>query len=361
MKVVFRVDASTDIGTGHVMRCLTLAHALANKGAQCQFICRAHDGNLIDYIGIQGFQVHVLALGLNAENNLDGLEHSGWLGVSQIIDAEACIPILQAFSPEWLVIDHYAIDARWEAVLAPYCNKLMVIDDLADRPHMCDFLLDQTFGREAVEYLHHVPLGCTVLCGSKYALLRPEFSVLRNYSLERRKNQRLKRILISMGGIDKNNVTCQLLRALKDFNLPSDCYITIVMGDGAPWLHDVQRESQDLEWVTEVLVGIDNMAQVMADSDLAFGAAGSSAWERCCLGLPTIMFVLAKNQIKIAEQLSKIGATVVVPAEHLAQQYLKKLLNSLISNYDQMTDMTNIAKNLVDGRGAELTALKMMA
>jgi UDP-2,4-diacetamido-2,4,6-trideoxy-beta-L-altropyranose hydrolase len=361
MRIAFRVDSSIEIGTGHVMRCLTLAHALAKHGAVCKFICRVHQGNLIEYIRAEGFQVEVLSLEINNESYVNDLAHSNWLGAGQMQDVKACIPLLNAFRPDWLVVDHYGLDARWEEELAPYYHGLMVIDDLADRAHLCNLLLDQTFGRDKVDYLPHVPAQSILLCGSEYALLRPEFSELRSYSLHRRKTPVLKKILINMGGVDKDNFTCSVLQSLKGSSMPSDSSITIVMGSGAPWLKDVQRQSQQLPWATEVMVGVKNMAQIMADSDLAFGAAGSSAWERCCLGVPSIIFVLANNQRKIGQQLSQVGAALVVSEEHLLQQRTKQFINQLVTDCAEMTNMTKIAKTLVDGHGAELIAMKMMA
>jgi UDP-2,4-diacetamido-2,4,6-trideoxy-beta-L-altropyranose hydrolase len=361
MRIAFRVDASIEIGTGHVMRCLTLAHALTKHGAVCKFICRAHEGNLIEYIRAEGFRVEVLRLEINDESYVNDLAHSNWLGAGQMQDVKACIPLLNAFRPDWLVVDHYGLDARWEEELDRYYHSLMVIDDLADRPHLCNLLLDQTFGRDKVDYSLHVPSQSILLCGSEYALLRPEFSALRSYSLQRREIPALKKILINMGGIDKDNFTCSVLQSLEGSGIPSDSSITIVMGSGAPWLNDVQRQSQQLPWATEVMVGVKNMAQIMADSDLAFGAAGTSVWERCCLGIPSIMFVLANNQIKIGQQLSEVGAALVISGEHLLQQRIKQFTNQLVADSAQMINMTKIAKTLVDGCGAELIAMKMIA
>ena len=186
MKITFRTDASLQIGTGHVMRCLTLADALAARGAYCQFICRAHDGNLIEFIRRKGLTAHPLPAGAALPRSPTDPTHAAWLGATQAEDAEACAPILAAQRPDWLIVDHYALDARWERALAPHYRKLMVIDDLADRPHSCDLLLDQTFGRDAADYRPLVPADCRLLCGSHYALLRPEFAALRPYSLQRR-------------------------------------------------------------------------------------------------------------------------------------------------------------------------------
>ncbi len=358
MQVVFRTDASIQIGTGHVMRCLTLADALAAKGAQCSFICREHAGNLIEHIRSKGHNVHGLPLGHDADTSLD---HSAWLGATQTQDAEACVPLLAELQPDWLVVDHYALDARWEVEAAKHCTNVMVVDDLADRPHACSLLLDQTFGRDSVDYQALVPEGCTLLCGSIYALLRPEFAALRSYSLHRRAQPKLKHLLITMGGVDKDNVTAKVLSALRSCPLPDGCEITVVMGATPPWLEAVHQQAQTMPWPTSVLSGASNMAQLMADSDLAIGAAGGTSWERCCLGLPTIMLVLAENQSAVAHGLAKAGAAVVL---EFNDSFVPQLVSSIADILDSETKLMRIsqaARTVVDGQGLGAVVAKLRA
>ena len=229
MKVVFRVDASIQMGTGHVMRCLTLAQVLKENGADTGFICRKHEGNLIDKIHSSGFNVHELEVieELEVDNKL---AHSHWLGATQQQDADDCIGILKKEKIDWLIVDHYAIDEDWQCKLKPYYEKLMVIDDLADRKHRCDTLLDQTFGRQQEDYSALTPKGCKLLLGSQYALLKPEFAKWRAYSLERRRKPEFKQLLINMGGADIDNVTESVLDELKACNLPNDISVTVLMG-----------------------------------------------------------------------------------------------------------------------------------
>lgn len=359
--IVFRADASVQIGTGHVMRCLTLADELTARGAQCTFICRSFEGNLIEFIRSKGYLVHALPLGhdLGAALNMPSLDvstsdtaHQHWLGVTQDQDAEACALVLAVQHIDWLIVDHYSLDARWERALAPHYRKLMVIDDLADRPHACDLLLDQTFGRDAADYRPLVPADCHLLCGSQYALLRPEFAALRPYSLHRRTRSALRELLITMGGIDKDNATGQVLQTLRTCPLPADCRITVVMGATAPWLGAVRKLVQDMPWPTRVLVGVSDMAQLMADSDLAIGAAGATSWERCCLGLPTIMLVLAENQLKVAQGLEQVGAAALVTSRPSAEYQLAPLLGELASNPQKLHAMSKLSAAIVDGTGS---------
>ena len=353
-KIVFRCDASIQIGSGHVMRCLTLADELSRQGAESFFICRQHDGSLIEILQQRGYQVYTLPLehGLVIESESKAtLAHADWLASTQHRDAELSISIVKAIQPDWLIVDHYALDENWEKRLKPYCKKLMVIDDLADRKHDCDILLDQNFGRDPQDYAAYVNEDCELLCGSNYALLRPEFAEWRSYSLERRQHNKLASILINLGGVDKDNMTTKILKALQNKSLPDHCSITIVMGSTSPWIEAVKQQAAIMQWRTVVKVGVSNMAELMANSDLAIGAAGSTSWERCCLGLPTIMLVLADNQQIIANALEAVGAARtfdinILEAEPLA---FDQVIKSVVP---KMKEMSRAASKVADGLGA---------
>jgi len=361
MKFVFRTDASLNIGTGHVMRCLTLAEALTAKGAECHFISRVHEGNLIEVIRGKGFIAHALPTIKNDKKAPTAgdikvsppLVYRQWLGATQDQDSEACAPILATQQPDWLIVDHYGLDAYWENALAPYYRKLMVIDDLADRSHTCDLLLDQTFGRNTADYHPLVPTTCRLLCGSQYALVRPEFAALRHYSLQRRAHPVLREMLITMGGVDKDNATGKVLQALSSCFLPADCRITVVMGAMAPWLDEVRTQTQGIHSATRVLEGVTNMAKLMADSDLAIGAAGTTSWERCCLGLPTIMLVLAENQFKVAHGLEQSGAVRLIQLNQITTVKLRELLLPIFNDPAQLLQISDCAASVVDGSGVD--------
>jgi UDP-2,4-diacetamido-2,4,6-trideoxy-beta-L-altropyranose hydrolase/UDP-4-amino-4,6-dideoxy-N-acetyl-beta-L-altrosamine N-acetyltransferase len=349
LKVVFRVDASLAMGTGHVMRCLTLAQALKENGANLEFICRKHQGNLIDKIRLNGFNVYELEVLEEVDNKL---AHSHWLGATQQQDADDCIDVLKSNQTDWLIIDHYALDENWQKMSKPYCKKIMVIDDLADRKHQCDILLDQTFGRQQEDYLTLTPKDCQLLLGSQYALLRPEFSKWRAYSLERRSKPKFKKLLINMGGVDIDNVTEKILGRLKICNLPSDIKVTIVMGGSAPHLESVKSKSITLPYKTEVKVDVGNMAEIMSNSDIAIGAAGSTTWERCCLGLPTIQIVIAKNQLFSAETLAHHNIV------KLAKE-IKETTYLLESSSEWMKSVGSSALKICDGMGSYKVFNKM--
>ncbi len=358
MFVVFRVDASIEIGSGHVMRCLTLADALKNEGIECIFICRDHNGNMQSLIQNKGHSVILLSSVKEVSSRFTSQhphqEYLSWLGTFQEEDAQQTIAAIQTLTTSklaWLIVDHYALNQEWERQLRPYCQKIMVIDDLADRFHDCDLLLDQTFGRDERDYQALVPEHCTILTGSYYALLRPEFAQWREYSLQRRQQPQLKQLLITLGGVDKDNITGQVLAALVNSHLPHHCKIIIVMGEHAPWLEIIRAQTQQLPWVIEVKVNISNMAELMANSDLCIGAAGSTTWERCCLGLPTIMLITAKNQI-FAGILLKKKIEVI---EHIAvlQNYLFNFFSNKKYLYEKLNILSKKSRELTIGLGTE--------
>lgn len=349
MRVVIRVDASIKIGTGHVMRCLTLADALRDNGNEVYFICRRHEGNLIDFIESKKYQVFTLAVthqtSLHSESD-ELLAHAHWLGATQKEDSGVCKPIVVALQPDWIIVDHYALDYRWQEVLQEHTAKLLVIDDLADRKHSCQLLLDQTFGRQAKDYKPLVPETCTLLLGSQYALLRPEFSQWRDFSLKRRAKPEFKKLLISLGGVDAENVTSRVLEAVNDFEQLKDVDITVVMGPTSPHLVSVQRLVEELPFNIKVTVNVSDMAELMANSDLAIGAAGATTWERCCLGLPSILLVVADNQRKVAETLSKEKIVEVLSISKLPE--LGKSFSMLIAN---LPTYSAKAERVTDGKG----------
>ncbi len=352
MSIVFRVDASIKMGTGHVMRCLTLADALKNRGVTIQFICREHSGNLIAFIQNKGYQVFPLKSNEQATKLNSPLAHADWLGCSQEQDITDCEAILQNNHIDWLIVDHYALDKTWEKALKPYYKKLMVIDDLADRQHDCTLLLDQTYGRKDKDYLPWVTENCHLLLGSNYALLRPEFSEWREYSLQRRITPEFKNLLITMGGVDQDNVTASVLIALKQCDLPNDLIITVVMGMTAPHSEAVRKIAQTMPNKTDVRIGVNNMAEIMANADLAIGAAGATTWERCCLGLPSIVIQLAENQKNIMQTLFREGVGEFVHYLDLSES--KKILKQKISLVISMAERyIQKGRSLTNGEGTK--------
>lgn len=349
---VFRADASIDIGTGHIMRCLTLADLLTASGFACRFVCRDHPGNLSALIRRRGFAVMELPLAEEgAKGHAGDRGHSHWLGAEWQADARQTMTAIADAPPDWLIVDHYALDIRWERFLRSSCRHLMVIDDLADREHDCDLLLDQNLGRTESDYRPLVPSNGEVLVGARYALLRPQFARRRSYSLARRREAVPRRLLVTLGGVDKDNATERVLRSLERCALPRDAEITVVMGQHAPWANAVQDQAARMPWKTVVVSNVDDMASLMSDADLAIGAAGSTSWERCALGVPTILMVLAENQREIAGKLAAEGAAKVVELGADFASKLGGIVESLISNKTALDAMAERAAAICDGEG----------
>ena len=356
MKVVFRADASLQIGSGHVMRCLTLADALKAGGAECHFICREHSGHLLELIRSKGYSAYGL---INTQAVVDLVDveagqpvHAHWLGSTQLQDAEASIAILETIKPDWMIVDHYALDASWEALIREHSSRLLVIDDLADRNHLCSLLLDQNLGHSKQDYVGRVPDSCRLLIGAQYALLRPEFARLRSISLERRQEPQLAHILITMGGVDQQNASGAVLRALKSCVLPADCTVSVVMGLTAPWIGDVKEIAKGMPWPTEVLQNVADMGARMVAADLVIGAAGGSAWERCCLGVPTIVVILADNQISGAGALADSGSALVLGQVSDISERLQPAIDSLRCA-NNLRAMSESARKVSDGLGVQ--------
>ena len=347
MTIVFRVDASILIGTGHVMRCLTLANCFNTLGYSCTFICRSHKGHLGDLILSEGHQLRLLA---NNERDANDMclapwnNHSNWLGVHWSLDAQQSKEIVENLEPQWLIVDHYALDSFWEAEIRPLVKKIMVIDDLSDRNHDCDLLLDQTFNRQKQDYLEKVPSHCVLLCGAQYSLLRAEFSEWRETSLRHRESSGLNLILVNLGGVDKDDFTSRVLLGLRCCDLPKTTKIIVVMGRTAPWKSKVTSIASLMPWETEVKIDVSSMAELMAESDLAIGAAGATTWERCALGLPSIQVVIADNQRLIAKSLFAVGAVKIL-------ENFSELPYLIYSAEEWMPSISKNCRTITDGFG----------
>lgn len=349
-RAVFRADSSADIGIGHIMRCLTLADALNASGWRCEFIHKAHSGRADSLIRSRGYECHLIALQEGRDEC--ATNHGRWLGGSQIKDAETVSRYLREAKTDVLIVDHYGIDATWETHCKALVGKLLVIDDLADRRHDCDLLLDQTLGRTESDYQNCIPDGARSLLGTDYALLRPQFARLRQLKGERSIPDTISTILVTMGGTDPDNTTEKVMRAMAPVVERYPVNITVVMGETAVHLARVIDTAKSLGH--RVLTAVEDMAKLMSESDLAIGAAGSTAWERCCMGLPTLMFVTALNQKTIARHLESTGAAMNFDEVNAAS--MKKLVDTLqhyLQYPNELEQFIRAAEQSCDGLGAE--------
>lgn len=356
MRVAFRTDASIDIGNGHIMRCLTLALQLREQGSTCVFICRPHPGNLIEKISKLGFDVAALPATADAGPAL--CEDHARIGADWATDARQTLAVLGA-GVDWMVVDHYALDARWESAVRCAARRVLVIDDLANRRHDADLLVDQNAGREAAHYQPRVPGRCEVLAGPRFALLRSEFGAHREAS-RRRRCDKMQHLLVCMGGVDKDNATAAVLDSLASAALPGDATITVVLGLHAPHIADIRQRAAKMRWPTQVIVDVDDMAGLMAECDLAIGAAGVSALERCCVGLPSIIIPVAANQMAGARALDLTGAAMLASLEPSGTPHLRDAIDALLADGALQAASTACAA-VTDGGGAGLLARRMTA
>ncbi len=339
MKVVFRADASVELGAGHVMRCLALADSLKARGVATHFISREQPGHLCELIEAKGHALTRLPAQA-ADSRLDA-EHSA-----------------AAFAmADWLVVDHYGLDATWERALRARARRLLVIDDLADRPHDCDLLLDQNLQPEAhARYAALLPAGCATLFGPRHALLRPQFAANRATPRERRA---VRRLLVFFGGADAGGETLKALAALARLEGTPPA-VDVVIGQANPHRAAIERACQALP-AARLHCQVEDMAALMAAADLAIGAGGTAAWERCCLGLPCLTLAIAENQYAPAAALAEaggqlyLGASAQVPEAALAQA-----LAVTLALPELRAHLSRRGMELVDGRGVERVANRLL-
>jgi len=347
---VIRTDASNSIGTGHVIRCLTLADALARNGAQVSFICREHEGHLCDLIEKRGYPVHRLPKPIDTANTDSGLSHAAWLGAHWQQDADQTSACIQSLEPDWLIIDHYGVDYRWERIIRPLVSRIFVIDDLADRDHDCDVLLDQNlFTDMQTRYSGMVPKNCTFLLGPDYALLQPVYADLHDRIPSRVGT--IRRIFISFGGADSDNLTGRTLAAFSNLKR-TDIEVDVALSENSP--HTAAIERQIVEHPNIHVYGaLPTLAPLMAKADLSIGAAGTTTWERLCLGLPAIVITLAENQRPIVDGLTGKGLIRYLGhKDEVSVQDIQQALSEQIK--DELDENWSIkCRQIVDGRGVD--------
>ncbi|MDD2892325.1 MAG: UDP-2,4-diacetamido-2,4,6-trideoxy-beta-L-altropyranose hydrolase [Halothiobacillaceae bacterium] len=345
--MAFRVDASSRIGTGHFMRCLTLADMLQEQGAQIRFVSRGLPEYLRDMLVARGMGFACLKDAVTAEAPGD-LGYSIWPGTGQTLDAADSTKALADLKWDWLVVDHYALDARWESAMRDVAERIMVIDDLANRNHDCDVLLDQNYYRDmGARYGGKVPEQCRLLLGPRYALLREEFRILRE-QVEPRTGE-VGRILVFFGGVDAGNYTSLAIRTLAGLDIKGAA-VDVVIGAQHPRRSEIEKTCAKLGYVCHVQTS--RMAELMAAADLAICAGGSATWERCCLGLPALTFCAAENQrVQIADA-AEAGLLYAPSVEGNLVDILRRHARCLMENSSLLRSISRASMECVDGRGA---------
>lgn len=338
------------------MRCLTFAAELKQRGAHIRFVSRGLPEHLCDMLAARGIEFVPLNAVEVSSSVAGDLAHAQWLGASQEHDAQATIQALSDRNWDWLVVDHYALDSRWETALRIIAKQIMVIDDIADRQHDCDVLLDQNFYLAMqTRYMGKVPPHCELLMGPRYALLRDEFRKL--HEQVRLRSGPVKRILVFFGGVDADNYTSLAIEALAGVDIPG-LHVDVVIGAQHPCLEQVQASCVRHGFVCYVQT--DRMAALMAGADLAIGAGGSATWERCCLGLPAVLVALADNQIDIAKGVELVGVGIYLGTLGVATvSIMRQAIASLVNTQGRVEELSVTAYSLVDGMGIDRVCEKI--
>ena len=335
MKIVIRTDSSSAIGSGHLMRNLTLAAELQQAGADITFVSRELPGNLC-HEAEKHFMVHRI-------NFSDG--------DPVIEDFRSTQKIIRAETPvDWLIVDHYGLEQAWESGMRGQVGHIMVIDDLANRPHDCDLLLDQNLhDPNMTGYDHLVPETCQRLLGPVYALLRPEFAQARRSVRER--NGAFNRLLVSMGGADPHNVTTMILDAVRLINRPG-LMIDVVAGAANPNAASIGKLCAAIP-DCDFHHAAKNMAELMASADLCIGAGGSTTWERCCLGLPSLIIASSEYEMEVARTAAEAGIGKFLGRfDEVWPEMIAGELKLALERPDLLRQWSLKGMSLVDGAGA---------
>jgi len=335
-RVVFRVDSSLSIGSGHVMRCLTLAEAMRGLGWQVSFLSKPYDGNLNALIAESGYQC--IELPLHSYHN-DQMR-------CESLDAADSIQSINGFI-DLLVIDHYALAKDFCQKLRVKAKYLMVIDDLATREYDCDFLLNQNLlPRMEKRYLNKVNENCILLLGTDYVLLRKEF-----YSTQKRILIPEKKILVFFGAADKYGLTLMALNAI--LNLKNTLLIVdVVINKTHPQKEIIAQLCSSLCHVN-LHIQTMQMAQLMRDADLMVGAGGSTHWERAILGLPALVVTLAANQVETTSYLHQLGVCEWIgDVNDMTGEIMEQYLRDYLSSQSALINMRKKMENIIKGKGS---------
>ncbi|MCA3262810.1 MAG: UDP-2,4-diacetamido-2,4,6-trideoxy-beta-L-altropyranose hydrolase [Telmatospirillum sp.] len=322
---ILRFDASAQIGGGHAMRCRALAAALVERGWACRMAVRRE----------------TLAFLAESERG-DAIVLEG-----AVADEPTAIAGALAARADLCVIDHYARDAAYEKNCRSAAVRIMAIDDLAQVPHDCDYLLNQNPGAHAHAYAGLVPAACVLMVDPGLALLRTSFAKLRAERAQR-PPQPVRRILVSMGAVDRNALGLRLATALAEC-LPDAVFDVAPCGDGADDLAPHPRVRRH--------GFVDDLAELMAAADFAVGAGGTTGLERCALGLPSAIVIVAENQRPGSMALQQAGAALVVAdAQRLDIASAAALIADLVRDEARLADMRAAALSLCAGGGAQIVA-----
>lgn len=318
-QVAIRADASAEIGSGHLVRCLSLANELTKAGMHITFLCYELPQHFTDQIQADGHQLTLLS--------------------------EPWPVALPSGGIDLLIIDHYGADQEWQLTMRRQAKKIMVIDDLMDRGHNCDLLLNQNLHAAAAPYQNLVPLHCSLFLGLEYALLRPEFYQL---APERTIRSSLQRLLVAVGGSNPQHLDERILHELD--NCP--WAVDVVLGATSPQSRAIESLCRKHQGRWTLHIQTQRMAQLMTQADLAIGAGGSSHWERCLLGLPALVVTVAENQRESTRLLhGREACWWLGDLDSLHPGAIRDAVDELAHNPQRLVQMSQVAAEIVPRNG----------
>ena len=363
MTILIRCDASLNIGSGHVMRCRTLALELQKYDENIVFVCRRQPGDMINLLRREFRVITLEEQQIVSCEGREGRElYEAWLGCDQRKDVDNCIQSLKKTGineVNWIVVDHYGLDSWWESAIRKYFSgggnqpKILAIDDLADRKHTAEILLDQNYYGEVGDsrYIHLVNKDCNQLLGPNYALIAAEYKHIRSIIPPRKE---VKRVLIYFGGTDKNNLTGRTLQALMNTGL-ENLTVDVVVGQQSENQEEIKLLARK-RGNTNVYGSMESLAGLIARADLAIGAGGATTWERACLGLPSLVITVASNQDGFSKKLHE--AKHINLLGNQSRVTIKDIRSAIVDHINQPTIGKSL-KALTDGWGAQRVAIAM--
>jgi UDP-2,4-diacetamido-2,4,6-trideoxy-beta-L-altropyranose hydrolase len=346
MNVAFRVDASAVIGLGHLKRCISLAKALRGIGSNCIFLCADLGFESHVLIESEGFPCAVLPAQTNPQFAAES--RSGEADVRLSLEA------LASFTPDWVVVDHYGLDRDWHAAIRNKAGcRIAVIDDLADRDLDCDLILDQNHDDDHFQkYSGRYDRGTICLFGPRYALLDPAYTQAAKYCF----SPDIRSVGIFMGGMDAQNVSGQVIEAIKLARYSGPVEIVTTQCNPALAMLNAQTRKRAK---TDISIDLPNLAGFFARHDLQIGAGGSSTWERCCIGAPALLIPFVENHNVVLDSLGKLEVAASVPWGWDVALLAEKIKNA-IADIDGRRLQSERGMALVDGEGAVRVAIAML-
>lgn len=336
------------------MRCLVLADRLRDHDIEAFFVCRAHEGHMGAVISERGFEV-VLLDKHREESDIPEQRsrltaYDTWIGASWKEDATETLRTISQVQPMWTIVDHYGIDEKWEGyVIKAGGSKIMAIDGQANRRHQCHLLLDPSFSLEGPRRWDGLLTpDCIKLIGPGFALFRPEFYNAKSSASRRKSIAGPKKILITFGGTDANNLSELGIQAVRQVSKYAEVEICLLLGNGNPYLESYRGiKYRDIK----VYAQPNSVPKLMVEADLAITAGGGTLLELLYLKVPTIVVATAANQLAICNDLNKIGAIHYLGShENLNRD---EILNALYCAVINFLDQPCSAQNMAD-KGATI-------